>query len=319
MWHHLSHRVPQSMTPPKPTFDPGLTQTFTGRLRQSINPDGTFNVKRRGTHIRDSGYFLYFMNLSWPAFLVQMPLIYLGIEFFFAIAYYAVGVEHLQGAPRGSAIDEFMGAFFFSIQTFTTVGYGHIAPVGTLASSVAAVEAMSGILSLAVATGLIFARFSKPSAKIAFSDNALMAPHQGGTALMFRLANRRPNILMELEATVLLMTVERLDGELKRKFSRLPLERDTVYFMPLSWTLVHTVDEASPLYGKTAADLEELQAEFLIVVKCFDDTFSQTVHARRSYPHEHVVWGARFQPTFRIDEQGDLELDLNKLNHHGPA
>lgn len=146
-----------------------------------------------------------------------------------------------------------------------------------------------------------------------------MAPHQGGTALMFRLANRRPNILMELEATVLLMTVERVDGELKRKFSRLQLERDTVYFMPLSWTLVHTVDEASPLHGKTAADLEEMQAEFLIVVKCFDDTFSQTVHARRSYPHEHVVWGARFQPAFRIDEQGDLELDLDKLNHHGPV
>lgn len=300
----------------KIAFDPGITERFSGRIRRIINEDGSFNVRRVGGRLRDAGYFLYFMNLSWPAFLVQVPLIYLGIELLFAIAYYLVGVENLSGAPRNSPLQSFTSAFFFSIQTFTTVGYGHIAPNSFLASSVAAVEAMSGILSLAIATGLIFARFSRPTACLAFSDNAVIAPFQDGQALMFRVANRRPNVLLELEARILMMTVENVDGELKRRYAPLSLERPNVYFLPLVWTVVHPINEDSPLWGRTADDLQRLQTEFMVLIKSFDDTFSQTVHARRSYVTDEVKWNARFVPSFKADAQGEMELDLARLNEH---
>ncbi|QOY89225.1 ion channel [Paludibaculum fermentans] len=303
----------------KIAFDPGITERFSGRLRRIIDEDGSFNVRRVGGHLRDAGYFLYFMNLSWPAFLVQVPLIYLGIELLFAIAYYLVGVENLSGAPHNTPLQSFASAFFFSIQTFTTVGYGHIAPNSLMASSVAAVEAMSGILSLAIATGLIFARFSRPSAHMAFSENAVIAPFQDGQALMFRVANRRPNVLLELEARILLMTVENVDGELKRRYAPLNLERPGVLFLPLVWTVVHPITMDSPLWGRTPEDLQRLQAEFLVMIKAFDDTFSQSVHARRSYLTEEVKWNMRFAQSFRAGSEGEMELDLARLNDQVPA
>jgi inward rectifier potassium channel len=256
------------------------------------------------------------MNLSWPAFLIQMPLIYLGIIGVFAGLYVATGVEYLQGAHTGTTLETISSAFFFSVQTFTTVGYGHISPSSLTSSTIAAIEAMSGILSLAIATGLIYARFSRPTAHLAFSTNALVAPFQGGQALMLRVANRRPNILMELEATLLLMTVEQVDGQWKRRFAQLELERPSIYFLPLAWTIVHPIDDKSPLYGKSIADFEAVQAEFLVLVKAFDDTFSQVVHARSSYLAKEIVWGARFEPAFHIDDDGAMVLDLDRLNAH---
>lgn len=297
----------------KTMFDPGLTERYTGRVGKTIRADGQFNVRREGGKLKDAGWFLYFMNLTWPAFLVQMPLIYLGVIGVYACLYLAVGVEELQGAKSAAE------AFFFSVQTFTTVGYGHIAPASMVTSSIAAVEAMSGILSLAVATGLIYARFSRPTAHLAFSEKALMAPFQGGRALMFRVANRRPNVLMELEAQVLMMTVGEVEGVLKRRYTQLTLERPNIYFLPLAWTVVHPVDERSPLWGMTAEELREAQAEFLVLVKAFDDTFSQTVHGRYSYTPGEVEWGARFEPAFRVEADGAMVLELEKLSSHAPA
>lgn len=294
-------------------FDPGLTERYTGRTGKTIRSDGQFNVRREGVKLKDAGWFLHFMNLTWPAFLVQMPLIYLGVILAFAGLYLAMGVENLSGAKSAAE------AFFFSVQTFTTVGYGHIAPASLLASSIAAVEAMSGILSLAVATGLIYARFSRPSAHLRFSEKALIAPFQGGRALMFRLANRRPNVLMELEAQVLMMTVGEVDGVKKRRYAQLALERPNIYFMPLAWTVVHPVDERSPLWGMTLEDLRNVQAEFLVLIKAFDDTFSQTVHGRYSYTPDELAWGARFEPAFRVEADGAMVLELEKLSSYAPA
>lgn len=303
----------------KTAFDPGLTERYTGRTGKTIREDGQFNVRREGVRLQDAGWFLHFMNLSWPAFLVQMPLIYLGVITLFAALYLGVGVAHLQGARAGTALEAWSSAFFFSVQTFTTVGYGHIAPMSFLASTVAAVEAMSGILSLAIATGLIYARFSRPTAHLKFSTKALIAPFRGGQALMFRLANRRPNVLMELEAKVLLMTVGEDEGVMKRRYAQLALEREQIYFMPLAWTVVHPIDEKSPLWGKTAADLAAEQAELLVLVKAFDDTFSQTVHGRYSYTPAEMEWGARFEPAFRVDGDGAMVLELERLSSFAEA
>jgi inward rectifier potassium channel len=154
---------------------------------------------------------------------------------------------------------------------------------------------------------------SRPSAKIGYSRNALISPYQNATALMFRIANERSNNLMELEAKVMLMTVIQVSETPERKFDLLTLERETVLLFPLSWTIVHPIDESSPLYRKTAADLKQMQAEIIVLVKGFDETFSQVVHSRYSYRADELVWGAQFLPTFSVGPKGDLVLELNKL------
>jgi inward rectifier potassium channel len=161
---------------------------------------------------------------------------------------------------------------------------------------------------------LVFGRFSRPVERIQFSNKMVLAPYQDGTSLQFRVANRRSNNLMEIEARVLLMTVEKTSDGPRRKYAPLVLERSNVVFLPLAWTIVHPIDDSSPLKGKTAQDLAQLQAEFLVLVRAFDDTFFQTVHVRYSYRYDQVVWGARFVPNFEVDEHGHMVLDLARLS-----
>ncbi len=297
----------------KPTFDPGLTQKFDGRLRRAINKDGSFNVRRRGIGWRNVNPYLHLINMSWPAFLSTVFLGYVVVNALFAVAYFLVGAEQIQGTAAPTPFGRFMNVFFFSAQTLSTVGYGTMAPRGLAANCIASAEAMMGLMGFALATGLLFGRVSKPSAKIGFSDNLLIAPYQDGTALQFRIVNKRLNSLMQLEAEVMLMTVDNVDGQLARNFKILSLERNAVVFFPLTWTIVHPIDNDSPLKGKTAADLEKLQAEILILIKGYDDTFSQTVHSRYSYRYDEMKWGARFAPAFNIDEAGDMVLDVDQV------
>ena len=297
----------------KPTFDPGLTQKFDGRLRRAINKDGSFNVRRRGIGWRNVNPYLHLINMSWPAFLSTVFLGYLVINGLFALAYWLVGAEQIQGTSAPTALGRFMNVFFFSAQTLSTVGYGTMAPRGFAVNCISSIEAMMGLMGFALATGLLFGRVSKPSAKIGFSDNLLIASYQDGTALQFRIVNQRLNSLMQLDAEVMLMTVDGVGGDLVRNFKILSLERNSVVFFPLTWTIVHPIDDDSPLKGKTAADLEKLQAEVLILIKGYDDTFSQTVHSRYSYRYDEMKWGARFAPAFNIDEAGDMVLDVDQV------
>jgi inward rectifier potassium channel len=251
--------------------------------------------------------------MHWLPFLGTLFLAYLTANTLFAVGYYALGTEQLQGAEAPTALGRFLYAFFFSAHTLTTVGYGSIAPKGLGAHLLASLESLAGVLGFAIATGLLFGRFSRPSAKIGFSDHMVAAPYRGGTSLQFRIVNRRRNSLTELEARVMLMTVVPRDGEAKRVYELLKLERDKVIFFPLTWTVVHPLDEESPLYGKSPEDLRLLQAEILILIKGYDETFSQTVLARRSYRHDQILWEKRFVPAFFVDEQGDLVLEVSKV------
>jgi inward rectifier potassium channel len=299
----------------KPAFDPGFTEQYRGNLRRIINPDGRFNVIRRGTSWRDVHPYLFMLNARWHVFAGVIFAAYLAINVIFALIYYfGVGMEHLKGAEAATSFRVFLNAFFFSSHTLTTVGYGNIYPDSVLANSVAAIEALLGLLAFALATGVVFGRFSRPVARIQFSKRMVVAPYEGGTSLQFRVANRRSNNLMELEVRVLLMTVERTNDGARRKYTPLALERPNVAFLPLAWTIVHPIDESSPLTGKTAQDLAKCEAEFLILIKAFDDTFFQTVHVRDSYRYDEIVWGARFVPTFEVDEHGHMVLDLARLS-----
>ncbi|HEV2202301.1 MAG TPA: ion channel [Bryobacteraceae bacterium] len=301
----------------KPTFDPGLTQQFTGVLRRSINKDGSFNVRRQGGSWRHFHPYLTLLNMSWTEFFALVLAGYCAMNLLFAAGYFLLGPEALQGADTASDGRRFLSDFFFSAHTLTTVGYGNVAPATLGANILSSIEALVGLLSAALGTGLLFGRFSRPSARIAFSERMLVAPYQDRSSVQFRIVNLRPNVLMELEAHMILMTVEGEPGALTRKFQPLKLERENVYFLALTWTIVHPIEEDSPLFGKTPEELRRLQAEFVIMIKAFDDTFAQAVHARYSYRFDELTWQARFQPAFEIDGEGNMVLNVDRVSSHG--
>jgi inward rectifier potassium channel len=303
----------------KPLFDPGLTQQYTGVLKRVINKDGQFNVRRTGQSWRDWHPYLFMISTAWPVFLLLVVVAFLGINVIFALGYCAVGIEYLKNAEAPTAAASFLNAFFFSAHTLSTVGYGNIWPVGAAANLVAVLESLVGVLGFAIATGLLFGRFSRPSARFGFSKSSLVAPYMGGTSLQFRVVNRRRNNIIDLEARVLLMLVELCDGKPQRRYMALTLERPSVLFFPLTWTVVHPITEESPLLGKTAQDLERLQAEVLIMLKGHDESFGQSVHARYSYRYDEIVWGARFATAFEVEDNGDLRIEVDKVSLTAPA
>ena len=251
--------------------------------------------------------------MTWKKFLFILLIAYLLVNIVFASLYVLIGIEHLKGAGGITPRDHFFDAFFFSAQTISTVGYGHISPDGFLTSCLAAFESMLGLLAFALATGLLYGRFSRPTAKVIYSENMVIAPYKEIKGLMFRLANLRNNQLIEIEAQVVLSYNEMIGDQKKRRFYPLELERSKIGLLTMSWTVVHPIDENSPLYHKTAADLAEAEVEILVLLKAFDDTFSQTVHTRTSYKDENIIHQARFVTIFSRDSNGQLMLDLSKI------
>jgi len=245
-----------------------------------------------------------FLGLLFLGFLITNAL--------FAAIYLGLGMDHFVRSGGDGRLDRMLDAFFFSAQTLTTVGYGHISPNSHLVSAVAALESLLGLLSFALATGLLYGRFSRPHAQIRFSQRALIAPYRGLTAFMFRFVNRRSNQLIEVEATVSLSFLEADSGT--RRFVTLALERSKINLFPTSWTVVHPIDESSPLSGMKEEELRQAQAEFIVLIKAFDDTFSQTIYQRTSYTADEVLWGARFQPMTRFAEGGGTEMDVNLVD-----
>jgi inward rectifier potassium channel len=295
------------------SFDPGLTQKFEGRIRRTINKDGSFNVRKIGTKMRDANPYLSLVSMSWARFMGLIFANFLLVNLMFATLYYLGGRTCLHGADPSTAGSFFESAFFFSTQTLTTVGYGTISPVGTYANSLAAIEAAMGLLGFALATGLLVGRVSQPSARIAYSENCLITPYEEITSLQFRIANQRRNNVMELQATVILMLVDECSNGLRRDYFVLPLVRKGVFFFPVTWTIVHAIDKDSPLFGKTAKDLERLQAEVLVLIKGFDETFGQEVLSRYSYTHDEFVWGGSFAQAFHVDSEGHLVLNVDRV------
>jgi inward rectifier potassium channel len=254
--------------------------------------------------------------MGWSQFLSWLIVFYLTANTLFAGIYMLAGPETLNGASDKALYNPFWKCFFFSSQTLTTVGYGHIWPDSFLTSSIAAFESMMGLLAFALATGLLYARFSRPVAHIRFSKQAVFAPYLDVNGWMFRIINTRANQLINLEISVSLSRLEaKPDGSLSRKYYGLSLERSKVSFFPTNWTIVHPITDKSPLYGCTPEDLEQSDTEFLISLQALDDTFVQNVHTRFSYRYNEIRWGHRFRPMFDGNQHAlAVELDLNKLD-----
>lgn len=302
---------------PEESSDPGFGAVVsTASGRRLLNADGTFNVRRDGLPWSEVvSVYHAALVASWPVFLGWVSLIYLGINFVFAVAFFLCGPAAIVGPGAETLGGEFARAFFFSVETFATIGYGNLSPHGVLSNVIVTVEAFIGVLAQALITGLLFARFARPTAAVTFSRRAVVAPFRGGRALMIRMANRRKNELIELAATLSYSFVEKVAGDSVRRYRALELDRAKVTFFPLAWTIVHPITPESPLWGLSAEQLEARDAEFLLLLSGIDDTFAATVHARTSYKASELVWDGRFTNIFNApDDDGVLSMDISRLD-----
>jgi inward rectifier potassium channel len=298
--------------------DLGFGSVVSRESRQRLlNRDGSFNVIRYGLgYLESFAPYHQLLTISWSGFFGLVVASYVVLNFAFALAYLACGPDALVGTGAGMMGGRYGQAFFFSVETFATIGYGQIAPNGVPANLVVTVEALVGLMYQALATGLLFARFTRPKAAVLFSDRAVVAPYNDGQALMFRIVNRRRNEIIQLEAQVLLSAMEP-DGRggWVRRYTPLALERNKVTFFPLSWTIVHPIDSASPMTGRTTEDLERTQAEILVLLTGVDEALEQTVHARSSYRADEIVWNARFQSMFLTPGAGErVAVDVSRVH-----
>ena len=292
------------------------TEVARGTRQRLLNPDGSFNVVREGLDPFSSlSLYHWLLTISWPKFVGFIAGSYVVVNALFALAFLLCGPDALQSSSGSFAGHPFYRAFFFSVDTFATIGYGNIVPVGVAANTLVTIEALLNILGIALATGVIFARFSRPSAKIIYSRNAIVAPYLDKTALEFRIANARSSQLIEVQIQVILTKLERVGGLTVRKFYDLDLERHRVVFFALSWTVVHPIDLNSPMRGLTHKDLVDSDAEFLVLLIGTDETISQTVHSRSSYKADEIVWGAKFANMFlRTESEGIIGMNLSRIH-----
>lgn len=279
-----------------------------------INRNGKANVIKHGVGILDRySWYHTMLEMKRSKFILLLFLIYVVINLFFAGIYYAIGINHLGGVNAGSPLKNFTEVFFFSAQTFTTVGYGRISPVGFAASFVSTFEAFLGLLSFAIATGLFYGRFSRPRAFIRFSDFALIAPYKGGTALMFRITPYKNNSLTEVETKVTMAITTEENGKLTDKFYTLKLEISKIDGFALSWTIVHPINEDSPFSGMTKEDIANTDIEIMVFVKGFDEVFANNTVARTSYISKEIIWGGKFRIMYQPSK--DMQKTILNVDH----
>lgn len=282
-----------------------------------FNKDGHANLKKTGQGFFEGiSWYHTMLELSRKKFLAIIFIAYLSINLLFAIIYLLIGLENINGMIANTPMEKFGEAYFFSAQTFTTVGYGRLSPTGFLMSFLASFEALIGLLSFALATGLFYGRFSRPRAFMKYSQVGIMAPFKDSVAFMFRMAPYKNNDLSDAEVKLTLALTLEEDGKAINKFFPLKLEFDKVNALSLNWTVVHPIDENSAFYSLSKNDLIAAKAEVLVFLKAFDDTFSTTVSDRTSYRAEEIEFGAKFVPMYERDEKkGTTILEMAKLSH----
>jgi inward rectifier potassium channel len=253
--------------------------------------------------------------MSWRAFLGLVLLLYFLSNIVFGALYAAIGSDAIVDTSSSPTENIFIRAFFFSVQTFATIGYGTIHPVGVIPNLLVTIESYYSLIANALITGVVFARFAKPTAKVRFSDVAVVAPYKDIEGLMFRLVNGRSSQLLEVGAQVLFARFVNENGKPVRRFDILELERRKVAIFPLSWTIVHPIDEESPLYGLTANDLRRTDAEILVLLTATDETFAAVVHTRSSYKADEIRFGHKFVSIYNEMQNGEpISIDIRKLS-----
>jgi inward rectifier potassium channel len=284
-----------------------------------INRDGSFNMRKEGMPFWER-FSVFHSMLSLPRwkFIALLVIFFLTINLLYTLIYLLIGTDQFTGMIATTEWQKIKEVYFFSTETFTTVGYGRVNPTGDGANFVASIEAMSGFLSFAVATGLIYGRFSRPRSYLLFSEQALVSPYQDKKALMFRFVSYKDDhILTNVEIKVNTAFQVEEDGKPVYKFFDLNLERSRVDSLPMNWTVVHPIDEHSPFAGFSEDDMKSADVELYVLVRGFDDVYSNVVLQRTSYTYEEIVFNRKFRPMYRESKDGKTTiLELHRLNEH---
>jgi len=280
-----------------------------------VNSNGTFNVIHVNRKRTVNETYTYLLRLSWSHFLLLLTIVFLLLNSVFALLYLFIGVEYI-GIKHTTLLSDFYKAFFFSVQTITSVGYGLYAPSKLIAGLISSIEAFMGVISFAFVTGLLYGRFSKPKANIKFSDNILYCDFKEGKALMFRLMNRRKSmvVLPKISVSISISKPNEGSGGYQNEFYALELERKQITYLPTSWTLVHPINNNSPLKNYTVAELSKLHAEVLILLSYHDDSFNEVLHQAHSYTFSDLKTGYKFKKAFEFNDNGEVVLDHNMFN-----
>lgn len=298
----------------KKVKDPGFGYNSKQNAKDIINDDGSSNVLHVNRNRSINDLYTYFIDISWFQFFALIILAYTIVNVIFGLLYVGIGIEQITKS-KGTFIEDFLSGFFFSTQTLTTVGYGGIAPEGILANFIAAFEAMIGLLSFSFITGLLYGRFSKPKANIKFSDNLILRKFKNERAIMFRLMNSRKTVMIEPEIKVTLSITEKDEkGTFKRNFFTLNLERNKVMYLPTIWTVVHQIDENSPLFKYSNKEIQNLDAFIYILVNYHEQSFAQQVYQIYSYDFDKLELDVKYVPSASFDEEGYTVLDHDKLS-----
>jgi inward rectifier potassium channel len=269
-------------------------------------------IGQRHSHWSDLYHLL--LTLSWPKLIGLLGAMYIVINAVFAVAF-LLGGDGIANAQPGSFAD----AFFFSVQTMASIGYGAMYPESLYVNIIVTIESILGLFWLTMATGLMFARFSRPTARVLFSQSAVIAPRENVPTLMFRAANQRGNQILEAQMRLtLIRNVMTDEGEFMRRFYDMELARSQTPIFALTWTALHPINERSPLYGMTAEDLEEIEAEILVTLAGIDDTFSQTILARHSYIPTEIFWNMRLMDIITRTEDGRRAVNYQNFHEITP-
>ena len=278
-----------------------------------VNRDGTFNVLRNRKGVADLVSYGNLLNMTWPAFFALVIGAFLAVNLLFGVAYLLCGPDALivTGPPLG--VGAIWRAFVFSVDTFSTIGYGNIVPVGRAANLLVSIEAISALLNAALVTGLVFARFSKPNVRIEFSERGVVRLGNK-PAILIRLRNLTRNEVLEVEATLIAWFRDPNDHKV-RHFHQLVIERNKITFLPLSWTVAHFITPESPFYGLTEEQFQKTFGEVVLQIRGIEQTGSQTIYARASYATEDMAWGASFVDQYiRDGASGMLGIDSERFH-----
>ncbi len=288
-----------------------------------VNKDGTSNVKHINRTFKIDDLYSYLIEISWSKFFLFVFLGYIVLNTIFGIIYLLIGIHEITPST-GNLFYDFLNGFFFSAQTITTVGYGGISPSGMLGNIVSTFEALIGLLCFSFITGLLYGRFSKPRAAIQFSEKILIRKFNGNRALMFRLMNKRNNVMIQAQINVVL-TINKKDEknlnvlQYNREIYDLQLERNHVIYLPTMWTVVHEINQTSPLYQYQDEELKNLDAEIYILASYHEESFSQKVYQVYTYNFSEIIFNCKFVPSYKFDAQGNTLLDHNDLNKTEPV
>ncbi|MEZ5014493.1 MAG: ion channel [Chitinophagales bacterium] len=289
----------------------GFTNTYAEGSKRIINKDGTFNVRRIGEKRQ---IFHEMLTMSWAKFFLYIISFYAIVNLLFAGLYMLIDIDGIGMTSDYEVHRHFLISLFFSAQTLTTVGYGSLYPLSSVVSAVAASEALVGLMGFAIFTGLMYGRFSRPKPGIRFSHNALISPYREGHGLMFRVANELNNNLTELEVRGLMVIVIQENGKETRKYHNLKFDNNRITYFPMNWTIVHPIDAESPLSGMGYNDLKDGSVELVVMIKGFNETNGQEIHAKYSYTFDEIIWDAKFRLPYFIREDGITIFELDKID-----